>query len=324
MQKVNWIITDFNIVVNYQGQTHIIPRQDQLADDLIAALKDKNYDDIPNLVSAAKRVEDFGEGHFTVEDGIVYIDGMKCPEVLGRKIVQFANQELPYEPLVKFAANLLQNPSFRAVNELFQFLEENDCPLTEDGLIICYKKVNADFTDLHTGTIDNSVGNVVEMPRNEVDENSEVLCSNGLHSASWEYAHNFYSSKSDAVMLELEINPADVVSIPKSYDGKMRVCKYKVLGVVDQKHSDNTYLRRTDKSDTKKAYDDNECMDCGEYTNNGNDYCDDCGDEDDANYCRNYCDECGDEDCLDYECMERAYCEECGEYDCYDQECLDV
>jgi hypothetical protein len=322
MQKVNWLITDFNIVVNYEGQTHIVPRQDKLADELIAALKDKDYDAIPNLVSAAKRVEDFGDGHFTVEDGTVYIDGMKCPEALSRKIIQFANDELPYEPLVKFATNLLQNPSFRAVNELFQFLEENDCPLTQDGFIVCYKKVKSDFTDIYSGTFDNSVGNVVEMARNEVDENSEVLCSKGLHAANWEYANNFYSSDPKHIMLEIEINPADVVSIPKSYDGKMRVCKYKVLGVVDQKHSDNTFLRRTNKSDTKASSsyfndEDNECLECGEYNDNGNDYCDDC------DMGVNYCDECGNEDCIDFECIDQDCCEGCGDYDCYDQECLD-
>ena len=288
-KKINWLITDNNITVNYDGQTHIVARTDVLADRLIEAMKAEELDEIPNLISAAKRVENFGKGNFLVKDGQIFVNGVLAPQVLGNKIVKFANEGLPYEPLVKFAENLQKNPSFRAVNELFGFLEKNDHPITENGCFIAYKKVRSDFLDGHTGTIDNSVGNTVEMPRNQVNEDPTQTCSYGLHVANWDYANNVYSAGQGSIMLEVEVNPADVVAVPVDYDqAKMRVCKYVVLGVVDHENSDSP-LRVVNRKN-----DDCVCECCGSNDCGGTDCCEeceDCGDcEDcDCQKCSNYC-----------------------------------
>lgn len=242
-KNIAWIITDNNISVRYDHQTHIVARTDALANKLIDALKNNRLDDIPNLVSAAKRIENFSKGNFVVKDGEILVNGIPAPTVLGNKIVRFANEGLPHQPLVAFAEKLQQNPSFRAVNELFQFLEKNDHPITETGNFIAYKKVRDDFKDVHSGTFDNSVGNTVEMPRNQVNEDATQTCSHGLHVANYDYATNFYGG---GVMLEVEVNPADVVAVPIDYNqAKMRVCKYKVLGVVVQEHAPTVSLRYT-------------------------------------------------------------------------------
>lgn len=233
-KKVNWIITDHSIVVNYDGQTHQLSRTDACAPKLIQALKEKRYADIPGLISATTRLSKASSGMFSVKDGQVLVDGVPAPKVLGRKIEQFAQEGLPYEPLVKFAKNLQTNPSFRAVNELYQFLEKNNHPITENGCFIAYKKVRSDFKDIYTGTFDNSVGQVVEMKRNLVNEDPNQTCSFGLHVANWDYAKNQYGHGHDT-MLEVEVNPADVVAVPVDYNqAKMRTCKYKVLSVVEQ------------------------------------------------------------------------------------------
>lgn len=293
-KKVSYLITDNNITVNYDGQTHIVPRTDSLADRLIKAVKDKNLDDIPNLVSAAKRIENFSNGKFTVVDGEILVNGIKAPSVLGNKILRFSNEGLPYEPLVKFAENIQRNPSYRSVNELFQFLEKNDHPITEDGKFIAYKRVRENFKDVHSGTFDNSPGNVVEMPRNQVNEDSNQTCSYGLHVANWDYAVNFYQG---GVMLEVEVDPADVVAVPVDYNqAKMRVCKYKVLGVVDKAHSSDTSLRVVHDPVSYQNDSCKECSDC--------DCFDSCEDEDDEyeQACCKYClyedcyGECQDED----------------------------
>lgn len=246
--RVSAIITDQNITVNYNGETHIVSRKGDLksvalADALIQALKQRAYDKVPNLVSAAKRVENYGKGDFKVEGGTVLVRGRAIPSRLAKKILDFQEQGLPHEPLVKFAENLMNNPSYRAVNALFDFLEVNNQPITDTGCFIAYKKVKEDFKDCHTGTFDNSVGAVVSMPRNEVNEDPNQTCSSGLHVANWDYAHNFYPG---GVMLEVEVNPADVVAVPVDYNqAKMRTCKYTVMGVVIQPHADGTQLRTT-------------------------------------------------------------------------------
>ena len=169
-----WTITDQNVVVSYDGETHIVKRSDSLADRLIKALKEGRQGDIPGLVSAAARIETFSKGAFQVKDGRVMVNGVAAPEVLSNKIVRFSNDGLPFQPLLKFAAKLQENPSFRAVNELYQFLEKNDHPITETGNFIAYKRVRSNFKDIHSGTFDNSVGRLVEVPRNQVDEDSSV------------------------------------------------------------------------------------------------------------------------------------------------------
>jgi len=273
MSNVNWLITDNNITVNYQGQTHVISRGDVLSDKLISAIKEGRDDEIPALVDAAVRIETFSNGKFQVVDSEILIDGHPAPRVLGNKIVAFANEALPYEPLIEFANNLKGNPSFRAVNELFQFLEKNDHPITDDGCFIAYKRVNDDFMDLFSGTIDNSVGSTVEMSRNQVNEDPNQTCSFGLHVANWDYAFNHYQA-GEGVMLEVKVNPADVVAVPVDYNqAKMRVCKYVVLGVVDEEHSIGTHLRKLETKDSSlddSLFDKCSCSDCSDCCGCGN------------------------------------------------------
>ena len=261
MTQISYIITDNNITVNYSGQTHIVSRKDKLANQLIEAVKNKDMEQIPKLVSIAKRVEEFGKGNFTIQNDRIFVSGVAIPDLLSRKIIQFMSDGLPFEPLVKFANNLLKNPSYRAVNELFQFLEKNDHPITANGNIICYKKVTSDFKDGYTKTFDNSPGTVVEVPRNQVDEDSSKTCSYGLHIANWHYAKNVYSAGDNDIMLEVEVNPADVVAVPADYNqSKIRVCAYKVLGIVDKQHSTNTIFRATAPEETLDH--DTTCKEC--------------------------------------------------------------
>jgi hypothetical protein len=120
---------------------------------------------------------------------------------------------------------------------LFEFLEKNKHPITEDGKFIAYKKVanaNSDgkYLDIYSHTFDNSPGQVISMDRNQVDEDPSQTCSSGLHVANWDYAANHYGSATDT-MMEVEVDPADVVAVPTDYNqAKMRTCRYTVRGVV--------------------------------------------------------------------------------------------
>lgn len=291
--KINgWTITDQNVVVSYDGETHIVKRSDSLADRLIKALKEGRQGDIPGLVSAAARIETFSKGAFRVENGRVMINGVAAPEVISNKIVKFSNDGLPFQPLLKFAAKLQENPSFRAVNELYQFLEKNDHPITESGNFIAYKKVRDDFKDVHSGTFDNSVGRLVEVPRNQVDEDSNRTCSYGLHVANWDYAHQFYAG---GVMLEVEVSPADVVAIPTDYNqSKMRCCRYRVLGIVTSPYLPETSLRVVDQEGFDRSLEEEEseeCLHCGGDVYNGGELCTEC------EYDEERCADCGEQGC---------------------------
>lgn len=341
-KKINWIITDNNITVNWEGQTHIEKRGTGLADQIVEALREGRHDEIPNLIDASKRLPAMSQGLFTVKDGQVFVKGVAAPRVLGDKIVKFSKEFLPVEPLLKFAENLQSNPSFRAVQELYTFLEKNDHAITQDGNFIAYKRVRADFKDIHTGTFDNSPGQVCEMPRNQVNENPNETCSNGLHVANWDYAHTQYANltgDTSGHMLEVEVNPADVVSIPVDYNNsKMRVCKYRVIGVVTTPYTGPS-LRRTDvapvetrqtdgfssaNNDEKEPDEIDSCPECGAYQSIFDGVCEVCDyevtDDDSCQACGEVgCEgECADED----EDEDEDSCDYCGETDCYG-ECED-
>ena len=274
MQKTNvaCIITDHNITVNYEGQTHTVSRTDPLAENIISALKSGDRSSIPELISAKKRVEAASKGAFSVTDGQLTVDGQPVPAALYRKIMQFKQEDLPFDYLVKFAKRLNKNPSFRAVAELFQFLEKNDHPITESGCFIAYKKVRENFKDVHSGTFDNSPGKVLEVPRNQVDENSERVCSNGLHVANFDYATNFYAG---GKMLEVEVDPEHVVAIPSDYNqAKMRVSKYVVLGEVSEESSGRVKVTNSTEYQDEDEEEDEE--DCDVNGNCYSGYCGEC------------------------------------------------
>jgi hypothetical protein len=296
MLTVNWNVTSSNITVNYNGETHILPRDAAGADKLLAAIKAKDWDAIPGLVSLAKQVTAYAK-EFEVRNGAVFVDGVAVPSQLSSKILQFMDEGLPSEPLVLFAKNLLKNPSYRSVQQLFSFLEKNDHPITDTGNFIAYKKVRDDFKDCHTGTFDNSVGTVVKMPRNQVNEDPNITCSSGLHAANFDYATNFYPG---GLMLEVEINPADVVAVPVDYsNAKLRVCEYKVLSVVKQEVS--TPIRVT-KTHTPACLpdcgDDEEVEDEDEDLEEDEDYfCNDCGEDWEFCQCGEECEFCEEVGC---------------------------
>jgi hypothetical protein len=75
--------------------------------------------------------------------------------------------------------------------------------------------------------MDNSVGQIVEMERHEVNDNKDQTCSTGLHFCGMSYLSNFGGERTVIV----KVNPADVVSIPSDYnDAKGRACRYEVIG----------------------------------------------------------------------------------------------
>jgi hypothetical protein len=266
--NINWLATDSTITVNIDGQTYMLGRHEALADKLLDALKNKRHEEVPDLVSTAKRIELFSEGHFVVQDGDILVDGEVCDGLLGQRIKEFSDRNLDYKPLVAFARNVRKNPSERAITDLYAFLEQNKHPITEEGYFVAYKKVRSDFKDIHTGRMDNSVGKKVSMPRAEVNDDPNQTCSRGLHCAAWEYASKHYGSSNDT-LLEVHVNPKDVVAIPNDYNQqKMRVSSYVVKSVVDAPFKE-TLLRGHEDAISKS------CADCEETC--GTDYvCDDC------------------------------------------------
>lgn len=251
-KKFATLVTKNSVTVNYDGETHVVLAGTPAYDQAIAAIKEGRQEDLPTIMSKAKHIEKASSGTFLVRDGKVLVDGnIPVSPLLGDRIIEHSEEGLPFEPLVNFARKLNGNPSYRSIQQLFAFLERNHHPITEDGNFIAYKKVrrrdDGALVDIHSGTFVNDPGSMCEMPRNQVDEDPTVTCSHGLHVANWDYAQNHFGN-SDDPMVEVEVNPADVVAVPTDYDqSKMRVCRYKVRDVVVNPN-ENRHVTRSSNS----------------------------------------------------------------------------
>lgn len=134
--------------------------------------------------------------------------------------------------LLNFLEKLMENPSRRAVNELYGFLQANDIEIADDGDFFAWKKVRNDYLDIHSGTIDNSPGANPRVARNMVDEDSTQTCSYGLHVCSKSYLPHFGNSMNSRIV-KVKVNPKDVVAVPADYNNaKMRTAGYHVIGDV--------------------------------------------------------------------------------------------
>lgn len=189
----------------------------------------------------------------TIKNGLVYVDGVPMETPLTNRMIELVNDGYDIEPFKLFLLNLLKNPSYQSITELYQFLEKSDLPITEDGHFLAYKNVRSDFTDIYTGKYDNSVGAYVEQPRNQVDDNRYNTCSNGLHFCSINYLSH-YMAKENGHTVVVKINPKDVVSIPVDYNNaKGRCCAYTVIRELNK----GEILKSTLESTAEPTKDDN-------------------------------------------------------------------
>ena len=235
-----YLIQDKNIVVIIDNQPHTVTSTHIGYEKLKQAIKDNDWDAVKQVVDPAREILSYGAGHVAVQGSKVFYKEREMSGVLTNRLIEMYQDGFPVEPLIMFMENLMQNPSKRAVEELYGFLEKGNLPLTPDGYFLAYKKVRKDFLDCHSGTMDNSPGKIVEMERNEVDDDQNRTCSAGLHFCSKEYLPHFGGHDSRTVILK--INPRDVVSIPTDYNNaKGRACRYEVIGELGV-HPDEAFI----------------------------------------------------------------------------------
>jgi hypothetical protein len=270
------------ITVVLDGERHSINAGNTLFSKALDAYKADDWDTFVACVNPTIRLKSLYASYegIEVKDGNLYVFGDPVHSTLANRVISFLEHGLDCVHLFKFILKLNLNPSKRAVDELYTFLEHRALPITDNGNFLAYKAVRADYTDKHTGKFLNTVDAVLEMPRNKVDDDKNVGCSYGFHAGTVEYAKDFMSR--DGHLMIVEINPADVVSIPTDCQfQKLRTCKYKVVGEYEIDLTDPMYASRfqTEDDDDVDLWGDEDddqyptCSDCGE-DSYGN--CDDC------------------------------------------------
>jgi hypothetical protein len=255
--SVPFMFVDGNLTVILNNKAHQVLQDHVNYKMIMETLPTATEEELLELVDVQKAVQVYSSGRVTVENDTVKCDGEVVHGTIAKRILEFMSNGLPFEPLVKFLHNVMENPSMQSQRELYDFLEHESLPITEDGYFLAYKAVRSDFKDKYRGVFDNSVGQVCEMVRAKVDDNREVGCSQGLHAGALSYVASYGSVESGDKIVIVKINPKDVVSVPKDCDcQKLRTCRYEVVGLYEGELKRPMYQTTENSYNPYLAYDD--------------------------------------------------------------------
>jgi hypothetical protein len=294
-QIVNPDLNSGHIFLLLDGKEYSINAGNSSFSKALEAYNAKDWESFIYIVNPEIRLKSLYASYegIEVKDGNLYVFGDPIHSTIAKRVISFIEHGLDCVHLFKFILKLNMNPSKRAVDELYTFLEHRALPVTDNGNFLAYKAVRADYTDKYSGKFLNTIDSVLEMPRNKVDDNKENGCSYGFHAGSVDYAKNFMDR--DGHLMLVEINPADVVSIPTDCQfQKLRTSKYKVVGEYEIDLNDPVYASRfqTDQDDDVDVWNDEEeedlCSGCNMEYNSWCCDCEQCGgccncDDDDEN-----------------------------------------
>ena len=274
-----YIVQGSNITVVIGTTPHTVSKSHIAYNKLLNAIKAGEWETVQDIIEPKQVVLNFGQGNVSIEGDKIFWKGREMHNALTKRLVAMIQEDFPVEPLIAFMENLMENPSKRAVNELYGFLEKNTLPITSDGCFLAYKKVRQDYFDVHSGTVLNkpaaymtdedtaaleeAVGKnnevtvavedgvtVVSMERNLVDDDQNRTCSTGLHFCSQDYLRSFGGER----IVILKINPRDVVSIPNDYnDSKGRCARYEIVDEIDKDKADEAFAKTVQEAAEKEA-----------------------------------------------------------------------
>ncbi len=213
--------------------------------------------DILNVAkTVAAKFKSLGD-QFSVKGNTVYFDSEPVHNVLTEHILRFLDQGVEnWQPLVAFGEKLFANPNEHSREQLYDWLQsrlnvDGGFTLADNGDLVGYKGVQSDgnggYQSVNSGSaivngetvsghIPNNIGDVIEMPRGDVEHAPGVGCSRGLHVGTFDYAKGWGTA---GAVLEVRVNPRDVVSVPTDCGAqKLRCCRYRVVGTLDVPYSE--------------------------------------------------------------------------------------
>ena len=245
-----YIIQGSQVTVVIGSKPHVVSKSHPMYQRVVDAIKTNDWETVDGIIDPKKVVLEYGNGNIAIEGDKLFWKGEEFHSSLSVRMIRMLQDGFDIKPMVAFMENLMLNPSKRAVTELYGFLEKNNLPITPDGNFLAYKKIRQDYKDCHSGTMDNSVGKVVEMERNRVDDDQNRTCSTGLHFCSRDYLNHFGGER----IVIVKINPRDVVSIPNDYnDSKGRACRYEVVDEIDKEKADEAFAKSVQEAAVREA-----------------------------------------------------------------------
>ena len=208
-----------------------------LTEQVIDALRLNDWNRVETLVNKPKAIKSYYNGFIKVVNGIVYYKNKKLDNDVTKKILLFMEQDLPYQSLVKFLARLMKNPDKRCREALYRFMELENIPINDDGMVVAYKSLRKTLKDWYSDTVQHKIGQTVYWGQRKKERKNTHIeygnpCGTFFHIGTFEYAKGFNAP--DNVVCLCEVDPACVKSVPdESSCGKIRVTKYRPIAFYD-------------------------------------------------------------------------------------------
>lgn len=259
-QTLSVVFTDGDVKSVPSSHANFTKVLGYLVDTAVDQADEDHIRDLLNLALAAgTRLTALSE-RVTLSGNSLFFDGDPLDSALSGHIIRLftENDEQGWKALVNFLEKLAQNPSEESKASLYSWIADRNLTITKDGDFVAYKGVRvneegvsesihagAAFVDdlLVKGYIPNVNGSVISMPRSQVDRDTRNGCSTGLHAGTWDYASGFSRGR----VLEVHINPRDVVSVPDdSSHQKLRVSRYLVVAATEQAYTATTVYPASD------------------------------------------------------------------------------
>lgn len=237
-----------NITVVVNGEMLVADDSHPLFEEIVAAAVDGD-ESVADLFDTSRRAAAVLENlsdRVQVADSRVWVDQTEVDDVFADLLIDLLDEGAEdYQPYVNFLEKVYSNTDEGIREHLSRWLKAESFSILPNGNILGYRGLNANYTSKHAGPgvvngvtvngyLDNSVGNVIELPVELVEVNAAKGCASGLHVGTHEYATGWAGY--GGVTVSVEVDPRHVRSVPYECGGqKMRVSKYKVLDTITQK-----------------------------------------------------------------------------------------
>lgn len=191
------------------------------------------------VVAAIKSIQkETRKRTFKIRNGRVFFGTHEIRGRLATKVEKMLKEGLSLAPFVKYCERGLKNPNRESFEALYDWDEE--AAITDEGMFIGYKYVRDNYYSIHgntkikpikgkvndEGQIYNGVGEEIVLRREDVEAGREECAHRGLHVGNRSYVQRGGNYRN----LLIEVDPADVVTVPIKQNCKIRVCRYKVVG----------------------------------------------------------------------------------------------
>jgi hypothetical protein len=242
---VAYHITQNSLIISADGMRKTIPDTDEKYAKAMDYIREDDMESLRSLVIPGFDISKYSHLEIYVHKGKLYRFGEPVSDLLAKTVIKLMDKGLPYQYLLNFWDRLKENPEPSSVEQLYNFLLANDIPITPEGYIMAYKSVQKKpdgiMYDHHSGSVQYFLHKTVSMPREEVVCSPDRACGPGLHVGSYRYAKDF-SSDSNGVILEVLVDPKNVVSVPRDCNQqKCRTCELFVSAICDKQTEEAVY-----------------------------------------------------------------------------------